>query len=412
MKLRCNLNQAEGLRYGILITSGLILLLRGHGFFLHSSFFAEDGKIWFADAYNYGAFRALVIPYSGYLSTAQRISAAIALVLPYRFAPLSMMLFGAACQFLPLVLLMSPRAETFGPLRLRALMAIAYVLMPNNQEVFIVTTDCMWHLVVALLILLGSMPPTGWPGWLADIGFTLVCSLSGPFSVLLFPLAWVVAFVRRQIWTKVLAGCLTLGAVVQLAVLVRQPVRIKVPLGASVHTFIGIVGRQLFIATILGSKATRSHFHFASLLLLSLIGFIIFAVCLWRASLAWRLFIISSFFIMAASLRWPLFPGDGRLSPWLWIENYGPQRYWYVPGLAFLWACIWCASYCRASAMRIVTSLFLFVCLIGVTGDWKVASPGNSSFKESVLELKDAKPGQILRIQIAPAGWQMILTKR
>ena len=51
-------------------------------------FWAEDGKVWFAQAYNEGALSALLSPWTGYAQTFSRLVAAASLMVPFRHAPL------------------------------------------------------------------------------------------------------------------------------------------------------------------------------------------------------------------------------------------------------------------------------------------------------------------------------------
>ena len=48
--------------------------------FLHAQFFAEDGKVWFADAYNSGWFTSLFRAQDGYFQTLPRLAAALSLL--------------------------------------------------------------------------------------------------------------------------------------------------------------------------------------------------------------------------------------------------------------------------------------------------------------------------------------------
>jgi hypothetical protein len=43
----------------------------------NAQFWAEDGTIWFATAYDHGGFASLFVPYNGYLQTFSRLVAAL-----------------------------------------------------------------------------------------------------------------------------------------------------------------------------------------------------------------------------------------------------------------------------------------------------------------------------------------------
>ena len=95
--MRC-LNAREGLGFYWLIasfaTALLLIFLRDPSLFTRPQFWAEDGSFWYAQAYNGGWLHSLTIPDGGYLNTLQRLSAGLALVVPFRWAPLPMVLVG------------------------------------------------------------------------------------------------------------------------------------------------------------------------------------------------------------------------------------------------------------------------------------------------------------------------------
>jgi hypothetical protein len=75
--------------------AAVVTLLRAPGFFLHANFYAEDGRYWFAEAYNSGWFHSLFFPHVGYLSVAERIPAGPAMLVPLHLAPLVFVIWGA-----------------------------------------------------------------------------------------------------------------------------------------------------------------------------------------------------------------------------------------------------------------------------------------------------------------------------
>ena len=92
------------------------------GALLHPQFFAEDGWVWYQQAYNLHWLPSLGIAQAGYLQTLPRLVAGIALWFPLQWAPLIMNLAGATIQVLPLNALLSSRCSTWGPLPLRLCM--------------------------------------------------------------------------------------------------------------------------------------------------------------------------------------------------------------------------------------------------------------------------------------------------
>src|ERR1039457_6186574 len=78
-----------------------ILAARRPDAIFHSQFYAEDGHVWFADAYNLGWWPALFRTWTGYFLTLPRLAAALALLVPLLRAPLLLNIVAICIQALP-----------------------------------------------------------------------------------------------------------------------------------------------------------------------------------------------------------------------------------------------------------------------------------------------------------------------
>ena len=123
----------------------------------HPQFWAEDGTVWYAQAYNLGWFRALAHPESGYFQTLPRLVAAISLMFPVANAPLVLNIFALATEAAPAVFLISSRFSNLGTLRFRGILAGLYIGMPNGVNLSI--THGQWHLAVLAFLVIVSKPP-------------------------------------------------------------------------------------------------------------------------------------------------------------------------------------------------------------------------------------------------------------
>ena len=148
----------------VVLFCALLLLVFTHrpADLLHPVFYAEDGVLWYADAYNLHWARALFIPNASYLQLLPLIAVGPALWLPLRWAPLFLNLLGASLQVLPVLVLLSRRAETWGPLPLRAVMAAIYLASPNTREININITHAQWHVAFLELLLALGCTARGW----------------------------------------------------------------------------------------------------------------------------------------------------------------------------------------------------------------------------------------------------------
>src|SRR5512134_1888460 len=95
----------------LLLAAGLTLLLflRKPESLLHPQFWAEDGQLFFQQAWNQGFLASLLEPMSGYLHTFPRLVAGISTLLPLSLAPLAFSLAAFVVQLLPALYLLSAR---------------------------------------------------------------------------------------------------------------------------------------------------------------------------------------------------------------------------------------------------------------------------------------------------------------
>ena len=167
----------------------IALFSRRPSLLTHAQFYAEDGTLWFAQAYNLGWLHSLLLPEAGYFNTMPRLAAGVALLVPLQRAPLVMAIVGLLIQALPVPLLLSSRLRNWAPLPTRLLLAVIYVAMPNTREILIVATNTQWHLALAALLLAIASSPRTWLGRAFDIAVILAAAFSGPFCILLAPIA-------------------------------------------------------------------------------------------------------------------------------------------------------------------------------------------------------------------------------
>src|SRR5437867_13341376 len=76
----------------IFLAAFLVIFSRRPDAILNAQFFAEDGKLWYADAYRFGL-RSLLFPADGYLHTVARLAALVTLIFPFSLATLVMNFF-------------------------------------------------------------------------------------------------------------------------------------------------------------------------------------------------------------------------------------------------------------------------------------------------------------------------------
>jgi hypothetical protein len=389
----------------------LAIFSRSPGLFTHAQFFAEDGKIWFADAYNSGAIHSLEKPQVGYFSVVERLGAAASLLVPLKFSPLVMALIGTLVQWLPIAILLSTRCRRLAPLTTRIVFAAVYLEIPNAGEIHVVLTNAMWHLALAAILLALSLPPKGWPGRLFDCAVILLAGLSGPFCILFTPLVSIFWWLRRQSWSLVILAVSAVSMAVQLFSLAHYgSARVVRLLGATPQLFVRIVAGNVFAGAMFGGHKFAVLVPLALLLLIFVVGVGICMYCLRHASLELKLVLIYCFALLLAGLRSPLITEAGPL--WQTLANTGNSRYWFFGALAFVWASSWCALHAQARPFRLVGTLVLVAMSVGLVTGWRYKAYPDEHFDAYVLKVQNAKPGEHVIIPIVPVPWTMELVKK
>lgn len=393
----------------------IALFSRNPSLFTHAQFYAEDGAIWFAQAYNLGWLHSLSLPQAGYLNTMPRLAAGLALLFPLNWAPLVMATVGLVIQSLPVTIVLSSRCRAWAPLPTRMVLAAIYVAIPNAREIHIVVTNSMWHLAVCAVLIAFASSPQTWRGRVFDSVLLSISSISGPFCIVLAPLILIFWWRRRQSWSLAVLALTSIGAFTQILLVLHDTHRVQGPLGAKLGTFFRMLGGDIFASSLIGS-----YLFFRTptviIVLAVLVGLGICLYCLSFANIEWRLFLVYCAGVYIASLHNPLLFRDASMAAgkpaWDLLLNDASCRYWFLPMLMFLWSAVWCALYSRDRLFRLAGACIFLAMSIGIVRDWKYDEYPNEHFSESVQRIRDAKQGDHVIVPLMPEGWQMELVKK
>ena len=377
---------------------------------LHAQFFAEDGWVWYQQAYNLDWVRSLGIAQAGYLQTFPRLVAGIALLFPMQHAPLIMNLAGSVIQALPVLALLSRRCVPLGSLPVRMLMVVVYLAIPDAPEVHVVLTNAMWHLALLQALLALSLPPRSWRGRAADLLLFSIGSVTGPFCLLLLPCVGLYWWFRRRAWTLAILGMLSVGAMVQVNAMMHT-VRIPgSPLGVTRLRLLRIVGGDIFIDSMLGSGGGNLRLPLLILGAITGLAIVFFG---WRsAPLSGRFYSVFALLILVASLRSPLLL-PGSTPGWEVLARAMGIRYWFFPSLTFLWLAVWCAFEGKIRLVRFAGVAVLLLSLVGVVRKWSYEPWPRGHFAADVETFNTLKSGDHMTFSVYdPGGRLMELIKR
>jgi hypothetical protein len=399
----------------IFLAACAVLICRRPDAILHAQFWAEDGHVWFADAYNCGWWVPLFRAQDGYFQTLPRLVASIALIVPLSWAPFILNLVATAFQALPANLLLSSRSSPWGSFQSRTTMAAIYLLLPNCTEMSYGITESQWLLALSAFLVLVASSPTMMPSRIFDALILLLSGLTGPFCIFLLPISLFFAFKRHSRWQWGITGMLAMLCLVQLwGLMVLNPSgRPRVELGASIAMFTRIVGSQVFLGALLGGNGTGllpGTGIFIFQLCAAIAGITMVAICFINSGNEMKLFLCFSTALLAASLIFPagyLQPGSTR---WQQLACAGPVRYWFFPTLAFAWSLFRCLQVNMVPCKIAAGFLLLFMCF-GIVRDLRHPALNDLHFELATIRLEAAEKGSNVIIPLNPPGWNMMLVK-
>lgn len=416
---------------GLLLASAAAIAVRRPDVFTSPQFWAEDGMEWYARAYNDPGIANLIAPYGGYLQLFPRIAGWLSQAVPFAQAPLLMAVLALGVQAIAPVLLLSDRFAWAVPSRaLRWVLAILVIAAPNLMEVHVNVTNTQVHLAFLAFLILAAAPSAS-RAWRAfDVFFLLLSGFSGPFCVLLLPVAAIAFWYRRDRWSLVRAACVVVPAIVQVALLspfaplpsnpTSRGIVIRTPLTphGTPASLLRIFGGQIVVGGLAGWHAYvdlnaglfAAHPWLPALI--GLAGLAFLARAAWVTdSFALRLLLLYATLHMAAGLASPIIVGDRPLWEMLAVPGAG-QRYWYTMTLAFLATLVWTVAADPRTSMRAVATLLLaLLVLVGIRGDWRLPPRQDLDFAAQAEMLAQSPAGKIVHIPIPPMPMEMVLIR-
>ena len=401
----------------IFLLAYALLISRRPDAIFHAQFWAEDGHVWFADAYNFGGLVAMFRTQDGYFQVLPRLAASLALLAPLRLAPLALNLIAIAIESLPVNLLLSFRSSAWGSLRYRALLAFVYLALPNCWEMGAIITSSQWLMTLCAFLLLTSSSPRGVAARIFDISILLLCGLTGPFCVFLALVAFFLAWRRRENWRWIEAGILAACCLIQVCgLMIVDPAGRShyAAVGASPVLFVRLLAAQIYLAALVGGNGLA---HYSSPLLFSFLffvtigGTVLVVICFVKSPVEMRLFLAVSALLFAVSLSSPNTGSSNGVTGWELLTSGGGIRYWFFPTLAFAWSLLWC-FHSRIRLLSIVTTPLILLMCLGIVRDWRHPAFKDMHFAEYAAHFEAAPAGTVVTIPENPAGWTVRLVKR
>jgi len=396
----------------VFLASALLIVSHRPEAITNPQFWAEDGVLWYAQAHNLGWREVLFQPVAGYLCTLPRLTAALAQLLPLAAGPLLFNAVAIFVQVLTVSFFLSSRFHSLGRLPTRLLFGFLYLALPNSFEVTANITNTQWHLAILLCLVAIAEPATSAWWRCFDIAVIVLASLTGPFAILLWPLAVLVwGWKRRNRWTLTLLFTLTACVLIQLGTLLRtgNAARVHGSLGANPLLFARLLASRVFLAALVGrNNLSDGHSHTFEVVLITVAGILVLLYSLLKAPWELKLFTAFASLALAAALLNPMAPPPkwpALLNPWC-------TRYWLLPMLAFVAGLLWIAGEGHPKGIRLAAVAALVFMSVGIVRDWKHPRFTDMHFGVYAQQYSDLPKGSALTIPLNPPGWSMTLTKR
>jgi len=406
----------------LLLLLSILLTSRNPQLVLHPTLWAEDGKLWFRDAYNFGA-RQFLAPHTGYLQTYPRLIAWLGRLIKVDWLPAWFMAAGLIMQMAPVALLLQRGSAIIPSPWARAAIILFYLGMPNSAELYLHLTDAQWHFGLVLFLLVILPPPRRPVSRFCQCAVLALGGLSGPFSIVIAPLAWwqwaETAPLRRR-FSLIQAALLSATALVQTGfVITGDASRFHSNLGAGIVPLARILGGQIFLAgsfgvSLLSQAQNLPLWRAGDLpLALSAFGLAIVIFTFSQGSSAYRKFVVLAALIFAAGLASPVISLDQPQWQAMAVPGVG-CRYYFFPLLAWFTAVLLLIGH-RNALVRMAGCVLLPCFLIGVAADWRYdPSPAGTAtaYRHAAKLFAHAAPGTEIIFPADPASvWNMRLIK-
>jgi|GEM_PF-3008712 len=407
----------------------IIIVSRRTDAILNPQFWAEDGTVFYADAYNRGIFGSFFLPYAGYLHFFPRLTAALSVAFPLKAAPFIFNLISITIKILPVNFLVSSRFSKLIPnITHRFFISFIYLALPGCSEINANLTNSQWHLALVLFMIFVTQSPKHFRS-LIDYIFILLCGLTGPFSIIIMPIVLFLVISKRYQNTfglnkhilRLKFLLLSVTAIIQIVTIFfidnGRRTSLKTDLSLLDIDVIGtmsqILVNQLFLISTVGTKITATiiqnsdNYNILRSLIITL-GVALLIYLLIKSPPFFRLLIVYSSLIpiIAIFLKFP------NINEFTLVGASG--RYWFSLILCVSLGILWFSykMYDKSILQKILSTSLLLLMSVGIVSDWLHPPYNDFQFAKYANEFAEMSPGREIKIPINPSPWTMDLIKK
>ena len=407
-------NVTSKLRITLTLLFAGLICLRMPDILLHGRFWAEEGKVFFAEAWRLPVGRMLFRPYGGYLNLVANAGAigARSLVSVER-APYVTIALALVFQTCPAILILSSGASW---LRSRWAIVAALLILatpPASEEVWLQTLHSQFHLAVCAGLILAMPAQSGRRLNAFRLALLVLGPLCGPACIVLLPFFVLRAMIEKSQarWWQTLA--LLAGSALQIGLFLSVQHGRSYHIDSSVLAGVMLV-RHLFIPLV-GYRAAAPladwiHRRYAagaipwSTVMLSCASFAIWIWVVlrrWREAPAWLL--MAGLAVAVLSYYGAIDGGTNLLS-----VAFG-LRYSFAPQALMSFSLLALASARRGAVSYAAATVVCWLIAVGLAGYFAPSSPIFAHGPDWRREVAAWRADPCHRLAIWPSGWVMDL---
>ena len=404
--------QREGASAIAFVISLLIMIARRPDIVADARLWAEDGAVWFADAYNFGPLAPLLTPHAGYLQLFPRLSFAVAAVLPLQAVPAFAVWVGLLLRAALPAFVFSSR---FSWIDWRAKVAVTayFLLMPNLAEVHANIQNTSWYLGLYLLAVVLADPPRSRRWHFHDWVVLLIAGTTGPLVLFLLPCLALRTLAQRgtpAVRLSFAAVALALSTLQLILLLLSDMTAGALSLaGTDAVTALQIFASRVALgfltparwSTVLGAQTI-------ALPVVAAAAAIIVAVLVrgnWKAR---GVGVIAPLIVLAALYTPILGFVRTQWRPLLGIDEPG---YYVVTNMAWASTLIFFAALLLPRLSSFALAAIVGVCGFLILFEFTLPPVQGPAFGQQVQLVQAARVGETVVVPISPPGWQMALIK-
>lgn len=379
-------------------------------------FWAEEGAIFYHNAWISTPLCALFISYGGYLNLiANAATLAARWLMPLTLAPYFTICTALVIQLCPPLLLLTAHDAWLRPAPVRAAGLLLLLLVPAADEIWLQTLHCQFELALCCGLILALNAEGGGRRWL-KYGLLFLAPLCGLAPIALLPLYCVRAMVDRCRERLLQSAALAVGSAIQLIlffhVVSRRAHGVDPAVLLSVvtvrHLAIPFLGPKLAdpVAQAIRARIAAGNLPLAAMLLPVLVFGALASAALWHRRSRPAAWLLAASMVIAGATYFGALDGAVTL-----IDAGFGARYVVAPqallGLAIL-AVAATSSGAIAGISGLAVVWLIMVGAVAYSHPAKGASDGPAWRGEIALWRDD----QAHPIEIWPKGWRLTLGSR